>query len=746
MKFLDRVRETTTTTGTGAFVLAGAVAGSQSFAGYAVGERVPYCAALGAEWEVGVGTKAATTIERTTVTASSNGGALVNFSAGVKELYVNAGAAMLALVVDPMDTGFDIVLCAGQSNMVGLGTRDANIDVADPRVFQFGCYPTETASYNKIVSGVDPLRHPYENAPGISPASWFSKTYAGVIPSNRKVLLVPVAKGGTHLVAQTAEWAPGNPGGVLYELAISQTNAAIAAAKVMYPNSRFVGTIWRQGESDGDWTISTTNYANALKALIAGFRSRIAGAGVNDFFVMGGVVPEAIAARAGYPAINAAHLQVANETARCSFVADIAGSHNGDSLHSNAHAQRVMGCKMASQVFVTALNMDPVAVAEAAPADVTAPTLTSPTSASTGQTTGSGAVTTNEANGTLYCLVSVNATETAATVKASGATQAVTTTGSKAVTVSGLTASTTYYLHFVHRDAAGNDSALVTSASFMTAAVGDTTAPTLSAPTGTQTSSTTASGSVTTNEANGTLYRMASVNAVESAATVKAAALTTAVTATGAQAVSFAGLSASTTYYAHYVHRDAAGNDSTVASSVSFITPAAAGGGSGALRFAQLADMTETSATPPYAYSGAGGLTYNAGKAQGGTSILALAADGSVTFQIGNGQGKPMLALKTASTPAAYTALPFLLFANTSGYEKMGGAGTAGTTGVVPAAGDLMRLTRTGTSLVAAVSKDGGTTWTTIYTWAAVAAGVMYAQILVELAGTITNPVGVGFA
>lgn len=110
------------------------------------------------------------------------------------------------------------------------------------------------------------------------------------------------------------------------------------------------------------------------------------------------------------------------------------------------------------------------------------------------------------------------------------------------------------------------------------AASADTTAPTLTSPTGTQTGSTTASGTVTTDEANGTLYFLASTNATETAATVKAAS-SQAVSATGSQAVSFTGLTASTTYYAHYCHRDAAGNDSTVANSASFTT--AAGGGSG---------------------------------------------------------------------------------------------------------------------------------------------------------------------
>lgn len=112
-----------------------------------------------------------------------------------------------------------------------------------------------------------------------------------------------------------------------------------------------------------------------------------------------------------------------------------------------------------------------------------------------------------------------------------------------------------------------------TPLSYTSNAAADTTAPTLTSPTGTQTGSTTASGTVTTDEANGTLYYLASTNSTETAATVKAASSQT-VTATGSQSVNFTGLTASTTYYAHYVHRDAAGNDSTVANSASFTTSA----------------------------------------------------------------------------------------------------------------------------------------------------------------------------
>lgn len=103
-------------------------------------------------------------------------------------------------------------------------------------------------------------------------------------------------------------------------------------------------------------------------------------------------------------------------------------------------------------------------------------------------------------------------------------------------------------------------------------AAGDVTAPTLTSPTGTATGSTTATGTVTTDEGNGTLYRLASTNATETAPTVVAAALSQTVTTTGGQNVSFTGLSPSTVYYAHYVQDDAALNRSARVSSASFTT------------------------------------------------------------------------------------------------------------------------------------------------------------------------------
>jgi len=87
----DRVQETTTTTGTGTVTLGGASAGYQSFAVIGNGNTTYYTiTASSGNWEVGVGTytSSGTTLSRDTVLSSSNSGALVNFGAGSKSVFV----------------------------------------------------------------------------------------------------------------------------------------------------------------------------------------------------------------------------------------------------------------------------------------------------------------------------------------------------------------------------------------------------------------------------------------------------------------------------------------------------------------------------------------------------------------------------------------------------------------------------------------------------------------------------------
>tara|TARA_R110000851_G_scaffold66465_1_gene150318 strand:- start:411 stop:824 length:414 start_codon:yes stop_codon:yes gene_type:complete len=97
--FADRVKESTITEGSSGIVdLLGSTSGFVTFAdGVGVGGVCYYSMSqqVEGEWEVGVGTVGSDTITRDLVLASSNNGALVNFSAGVKDIFVTIPAEYL---------------------------------------------------------------------------------------------------------------------------------------------------------------------------------------------------------------------------------------------------------------------------------------------------------------------------------------------------------------------------------------------------------------------------------------------------------------------------------------------------------------------------------------------------------------------------------------------------------------------------------------------------------------------------
>lgn len=92
----DRVKETTTTTGTGTVTLAGAEDGFQSFAAVGDGNTTYYTITDDTDWEVGIGTytSSGTTLSRDTILSSSNSGSAVNWSAGSKDVFVTVPASV----------------------------------------------------------------------------------------------------------------------------------------------------------------------------------------------------------------------------------------------------------------------------------------------------------------------------------------------------------------------------------------------------------------------------------------------------------------------------------------------------------------------------------------------------------------------------------------------------------------------------------------------------------------------------
>lgn len=101
-KLADRVKETTTTTGTGAYSFGGAAVGYRAFsAAFVTTDTVYYCVENGTDWEVGIGTLTSGTpwtMARTTIMASSNAGAAVNWAAGTKNVFVTVPAGAPGLL------------------------------------------------------------------------------------------------------------------------------------------------------------------------------------------------------------------------------------------------------------------------------------------------------------------------------------------------------------------------------------------------------------------------------------------------------------------------------------------------------------------------------------------------------------------------------------------------------------------------------------------------------------------------
>ncbi len=124
-----------------------------------------------------------------------------------------------------------------------------------------------------------------------------------------------------------------------------------------------------------------------------------------------------------------------------------------------------------------AITADPSIVIEVVSGDTTPPTLSSPTGTG-GLGVCSGTVSTDEGNGTLYAVATASATQpSAAQIKAgqdhTGAaalravSQSVTATGTQTIASGAITGGAgTRYLHYLHTDAASNDSSRVSSASF----------------------------------------------------------------------------------------------------------------------------------------------------------------------------------------------------------------------------------------------------------------------------------------
>ncbi len=129
----DRVKETTTVTGSGTVTLGGSVVGFQSFSDaltdgdttfYALSHRTA------AEWEVGIGTYTSGTLSRDTILESSNSGSAVSFTAGTKDVFLTypAEKSVFKNADESVDFPSDVNV-AGSLDVAGSAEVETYIDL-----------------------------------------------------------------------------------------------------------------------------------------------------------------------------------------------------------------------------------------------------------------------------------------------------------------------------------------------------------------------------------------------------------------------------------------------------------------------------------------------------------------------------------------------------------------------------------------------------------------------------------------
>jgi hypothetical protein len=101
----DRIKESSSTTGTGTYTLAGASTGFRAFsAAFTNGQQVYYVAtdSGGTDWEIGIGTYSASTLTRDVIIASTNAGSAFNWGVGSRTVFCDAPASALQTLVSGM--------------------------------------------------------------------------------------------------------------------------------------------------------------------------------------------------------------------------------------------------------------------------------------------------------------------------------------------------------------------------------------------------------------------------------------------------------------------------------------------------------------------------------------------------------------------------------------------------------------------------------------------------------------------
>ncbi len=645
MSTRNRVKESTTSTSTASISLSGASAGYRPVASaYSVGEtNVEFMVGPDSlgAWLIGEYTIAAGTLTRTAIVDSSAAGADVTLAAGSKDVFATMSASRLNSMLRTRDLSFAAAVPLTQPG----DTYMAQHTVAGALAFTVSGMPVKNAYVyvRLLANGV--------NVP----------TFSGMLE-----------RGGSA--------GYDNRNGIINVIEFFNDGY-----DTWYAISQAVGAVAVDNIAP---TVVSAVVENATPTRVTITFSEVIDQTANP--------PTGAFSIPGHP-ISAT--SISGATVRADTSAAIAGGENLSITYAPTGTNNIKDPSGNQAVGFTQAITNNVAVA-----DTSVPNPTSVTASSSGPTTATGSATVGEANGTLYHLYSTGSTATAAAVKA-GSSQAISSTGAKAVNGTGLTASTAHYLHVLHRDAAGNDSAVVTSAQFTTGA--SATVP--AAPTiGTAVPG---AGYVDVAFTPGSDGGAAFID--------HTATLSSGETATGTSSPIRVSTTTTTARTANVKSRNSEGTGPASAESNS-VSPSAP---PDYPRFVSRIGLTE-SGTGPYSYTGTGGTGGTGGnftnqQATLNKSLGAAGVDGSFSmkYETLTGAGFQF----GLSSTATYTGTIAVYMTVTGGVYTVNATGSPTNAGanMAPAEGDILRIRRAGTAVYAEVARAGTpTTFVLIASWA----------------------------
>lgn len=237
----DRVRDTTTTTGTGTITLSGtSPTGYQTFSAVGNGNTTYYTINAGAQWEVGIGTYsgAGPTLSRDTVLSSSNSGSLVDFAAGTKDVFCDYPASK------SISDGFGTLPIAnggtGATTATSALTSLGAYPASNPDGYTSNTGTVTSVSGTGTVNGIT-----LTGSVTTSGSLTLGGTLSGVSLTSQVTGTLPVANGGTGATSLTANnvllgngtsavqvVAPGTTGNVLTSDGTTWVSSAPAASGV----------------------------------------------------------------------------------------------------------------------------------------------------------------------------------------------------------------------------------------------------------------------------------------------------------------------------------------------------------------------------------------------------------------------------------------------------------------------------------------------------------------------------------